>query len=1345
MAAYFWVTGGTGNWNSASNWALTSGGIGGIAVPGSGDTATIDANSGSGSVTLDISPDIQTLTCTGFTGTLAFGTNTISLNSTGTIFTGATTMTVTGTPQIICTNSSATLRTITPTTVTEVNSISFRVTAGTGAVTTTGGAYRDLDFTDGTNPTGFAGTISSNSITVYGNLKASTGMLVTAGTAVITFAATSGTKTIDTAGVTFDRPFTFNGVGGTFQLVSALTSGATRTATLTNGTLNLNNFTLTTGLFATNTSNATTLAFGTGNITLSGTGTIFTGSTTCTVTGTPQVICTNSSATARTITPQSVTEANTISFRITAGTGGLTLTGGNYRDLDFTDGVNPTGYAGAIGGSTTQNVYGNFKASTGMTQTPGASGLNFVATSGTKTINTAGVTFDRPIAFNGVGGTFQLQAALTSGSTRTCTLTNGTLDLASYTLTTGIFSSTNSNVRTLAFGTGKIVLTATSGTIFTTSTSTNLTVTGTNPLIQATSGGAGTRTIIMGAAGESNAISVDVTAGSDQISLSTTSGAYRNISAVGFTGNLNFANSIAVFGNFDVGTATALTGTSSPNFAATSGTKTLRSNSLTFPVNVQFSGIGGAWSLQDALSVTSTITLNNGTLTTNGYAVTAGLFSSSNTNTRVLNLGASTVTLVGSGTPWNTADPTNMTLNAGTSTITTTSNTAGVLFAGGGLTYYNVTFGATYYNNTLTGANTFNNLTVASPAGAGRRAVSFSANQTINGTLTCSGSAANSRPRLSGIVGGTTITAAAVSLANADFGLIIAAGASSPWSGTRLGDLGYNTNITFATPKTVYWNQPAGGNWSDVAWALTSGGAVGANNFPLPQDTAILDNTGVGASSTIVMDYGWGFQLSAGSLTNALTLNWNCFAGLTASSLGDFTLSSAITITYTAGALGINSLGSLSTITTAGVVIPIITTTFNASGKTLRLADNFTATGTNNVGFSAGTLDLNGKTLTCVIFDSTFTELEVRVLAFNGGQIDVTGNNATVWACEDLTNFSYTGTPTVNFTYSGSTGTRTINNGTTAGGTEANAVDFNIVAGADIFGTPVGNIVRNFTIQPAFTGQASIFGSGFIYGNFLLSPNQTVSASANTTTFAATSGTKTITTNGVTIDRSISFSGVGGTWTLQDALTMGSARILTLTNGTLNSSGYTVTTGSFALGSGTKTLTMGASTWSISGNWDALTNDTGFTLNAGTSTISMNSASANSFIGNSKTYYILRQAGLGTLSISGSNIFNSISNTVQPTTLRFTAGSTQTVNTFNVSGTAGNLVTLNSLTPGSQFTLAKNTGSKVLVSYVSITDSAATPAGYWFAPTSQGNVNGGNNTGWNFGATGATSGFLSLF
>jgi len=643
VANKYWAAGVSGNWNSILSWSdFAIGTPAGALVPGAGDAAIFNAASGTVTATLDISPTVQTLTMTGFTGTLAFGTNTISLNSTGTVFQGATTMTVTGTPLIILTNNSATARTLQPATVTEANSISFRITAGTGTLSLgSPSSYRNLDFTDGTNPTGYAGALGTTPVTIYGDFKASTGMSATAAANAFTFAATSGTKTIDTAGVTFDRPFTFNGVGGTFQLAAALTSGATRTCTLTNGTLDLNNFTLTTGLFSTNASNATTLAFGTGNIILSGTGTIFTGSTTTTVTGTPQIIATNSSATARTITPTAVTEANSISFRVTAGTGTLVTTAGAYRNLDFTDGINPTGYAGALQGGII-TVYGNFKASTGMTQTPVTNTITFAATSGTKTINTAAVVFDRPFTFNGAGGTFQLVSALTSGATRTCTLTNGTLDLNNLTLTTGIFNSNNSNTRVLAFGsTGKIVLTGTGATVFSLATGTGFTYTGTSRIEAPGPATTGTRVFnpsSVATSTEATALNFYITGGSDTINFSATSRRVNILDFTGFTGT--FTNSaLTVHGSYTlVAGMTVGSGTEITTFATTTS-QNITTNAQTLDFPVTFNGIGGTFQLQDALTLgaTQALTLVDGTLQLkSGTTNTVGSFATSGTNQKFL-------------------------------------------------------------------------------------------------------------------------------------------------------------------------------------------------------------------------------------------------------------------------------------------------------------------------------------------------------------------------------------------------------------------------------------------------------------------------------------------------------------------------------------------------------------------------------------------------------------------------------------------------------------------------------------------------------------------------------------
>jgi hypothetical protein len=461
MATKYWV-GGNGNWSSLTNWRTTSGGAVVTTAPGSADAAVLDANSGASVVTVDSNITIQTLTCTGFTGTLAFGTNTITLNSNGTIFTGATTMTVTGTPLIISTYSSTLSRTIAPTPVTEANSISFRIAAGATASTfavTTGHAVKDLDFTDGTNPTGYGGTFNSNNFTIYGNFKASTGMTQTAGTGTMTFAATSGTKTINTAGVTFDRPFTFDGVGGTFQLASALTSGTSRTCTLTNGTLDLNGYTLTTGAFSSTNSNTRTLAFGsTGKIVATvnnGTACVTSTATGLTVTGSKRVELNYSGSVGTRIisgalTATTIEGVNLLDYYITAGADTILVTASrSYGNIDFSNGGTST-FAGSLSAPTnTTAIYGNLILNSAMSLGSGTDSIQMKSTSGTKTITSAGKTLGFPITFDGVGGTWTCTDALNIDG-NTLTMINGTLKLkAGATSTVGMFATSGTNQKYL--------------------------------------------------------------------------------------------------------------------------------------------------------------------------------------------------------------------------------------------------------------------------------------------------------------------------------------------------------------------------------------------------------------------------------------------------------------------------------------------------------------------------------------------------------------------------------------------------------------------------------------------------------------------------------------------------------------------------------------------------------------------------------------------------------------------------------------------------------------------------------------------------------------------------------
>lgn len=315
-----------------------------------------------------------------------------------------------------------------------------------------------VTFSTGTTPTL---AISGSMSLVAGTIWNSTG--------TITFNATTS-KTITTNGTTIGGGITINGVGGTFQLLGPLTLGSTQTFTLTNGTIDINNNTLTTGFFSSSNSSVRSIAFGssgTGNITcIAAGGIIWTTAATANLTtsGIPIVNISNNSATASTVTAGALSEANSISFNFTVGTYSLTfLQTSNHsaRSINF------TGFSGTwLGGTFPRTVYGSLTLSSavGFSMAGSSGTLSLAATSGTQIITTNGKTIDEPMNMNGVGGTVQLADALTMG-TRALTLTNGTFDgnnktisgATSFTMVTG--SVIAKNISTA------IAFTHTSGTL----------------------------------------------------------------------------------------------------------------------------------------------------------------------------------------------------------------------------------------------------------------------------------------------------------------------------------------------------------------------------------------------------------------------------------------------------------------------------------------------------------------------------------------------------------------------------------------------------------------------------------------------------------------------------------------------------------------------------------------------------------------------------------------------------------------------------------------------------------------------------------------------------------------
>jgi hypothetical protein len=593
------------------------------------------------------------------TRTLNFGTGKLVLTGSGTVFNGVVSgFSTSGTTKIVEPSLGA-AQTITPGALSEANSfdISVPATAGNFTLTLTAGGYHDLSFANATY------TVANTAISVYGNLLISdTSPTFTAGTSAWTFASASATQTVNSGGKTLDFPIVINGANTTVQLQDALTVASGRTVTLTDGTLDLQSYTLSTGLFSSANSNTRTIAFGTGKIVLTGTGTVWNTSTVTNLVTSGSKVVEPALGAAQTITPGAITEADAfdVSVPATAGNFALTLTAGNFRNLTF---ANAT-YTVV---NTSITIFGNVVVGgTSPTFSAGTGVWTFSATgSAIQDFTSNGATFNFSMTKGATTSTFRIQDAFSLIGVRTFTFNQGTLELQSYTFTTPIFSSSVTNARTISFSTGKIVLrtTASSVTAWNSSTATNFTSSGTKLVEIEPPSTSITNTYAFGAVTEANTLDVSVvSAGSGNISMS---GNINNLTLGNFSYNFN-SNTISIFGNFLVsGTSPNISSANAITFAATSGTKTITTNGDLIDTPITINGVGGTFQLQDALTLgtTRTFTFTAGTLDLQSYTLTTGIFNSNNSNTRTLNFGTGKIvvdfTTSGATTVFNMVTSTN--------------------------------------------------------------------------------------------------------------------------------------------------------------------------------------------------------------------------------------------------------------------------------------------------------------------------------------------------------------------------------------------------------------------------------------------------------------------------------------------------------------------------------------------------------------------------------------------------------------------------------------------------------------------------------------------------------------
>lgn len=478
------------------------------------------------------------------------------------------------------------------------------------------------------------------------------------------------------------------------------------------------------------------------------------------------------------------------------------------------------------------------------------------------------------------------------------------------------------------------------------------------------------------------------------------------------------------------------------------------------------------------------------------------------------------------------------------------------------------------------------------------------------------------------------------------------------------------------------------------------------------------------------------------------------------------TISGVSTLNFsgTTGSYGITSNGA--TFTNAIV--------FPAGGANYSLSDNFLTSYTLTI--SGGSLSVNGKTLTSSTSAITFSSgtlslgagsITAPALTQSGGTLNVNTGTITLSGTFTLTggtiDFGSVFSSISCATWSSSTGTRTINWRATSPFVSAivyitgssithNATSLTTTNGPGQFyhtGSSLTTLnISNFTESTApnlyatgaitstaavlykfeRAGSGAMTGNATVYNGLVLASGST--ASSGTITLASTITGHVVQSNGGSVS-GLTVNCPGTSCFLSDALTC--TGTLTLTAGTFDASNYNVTVSSFTnTSTSTRTLTMGSGTWSIaSGGWNPTL--TGLTLNVNTSTIKLSTTGSMTFAGQGLTYYNLDFGG-GTLNaimtISGSNTFTTISSSASTAaSIRFTAGTTQTITNFTASGTSGNLLTLRSVTAGSKWYLSKTSGT-VSIDYVSITDSTVNAGPSWYAGANS--TDNGNNIGWVF-------------
>jgi hypothetical protein len=951
-----------------------------------------------------------------------------------------------------------------------------------------------------------------------------------------------------------------------------------------------------------------------------------------------------------------------------AASGAVTCTvatvAANARSLNF------TGFTGTFAGSTNSTVAGSVTFVAGMTTTYSGT----MSITGTGTLTSAGKTLGG-VTINASGQTVTLGDALTSSGA--LTVTAGTLTTNNFNVTATSLSSSNTNTRTINLGSSTVTLDQTAPIAF--GTSTNLTF------------NTGTSTINL------------TSASAQSINTGALNAVFYNIVSTGTlsaTTSFDGTGSITI-NNFSVSAPTPSAGVRSVTFAGSATINgTLSTTGTAGNRRVWFRG--ATYGLAQTLTINSAPSLTDADFRDIYVIGTAAPIS----GTRIGNLrGCRGITF---STPktvyWNLAGAQNWSANGWATTSTGTPSTDNFPLAQDTATFTN--------------------------AGSVTGTITMDAAVPYTGTVDMSG-------RTSAMtLGGST--------GYAVYGnWVLGSGVTQSYSGT-LTFSGRNTQTITSAGKTFSGGITVDsyGGTVELADALN----IGSNSLTVTNGTFDTKNYNVTAGSlsssnsnvrTITLGSST-VTLSSGEtvidFTTSTNLNFNCgTSSISFTGVGVFFSTGSMTfydVSFSNAAINVNDPDSM-----AGSAVfrnLTIAAPSSAGIRSTSIPANQTITGTLTVAGATAVRRIFvrsntlGTTRTLTVNSLSATDCDFRDITIAG---TAAGSSPTrAGDCGGNTGITFPAAKTVYWNLAGSQNWSATAWAPGSGGTP-DINNFPLAQDTAVFDN-TGSVTGTITINAAWnigTFDASLRTSAMtlttstnapvVYGDWKFGTGVTSSSTTGTITFAGR-GTENITSNGISFGCPITIDCATGTVQLADALTINSARTLTLTSGTFDAVTYNVTTGSITAASSARViLKMGSGTWTLSGTGLVWQIDTTPIFFKGTANIVLSdtSASARTFNGGGVSYNKLTiggATGISTLTISGSNQFTELASTKTVAHTIALGSTTQTFGAWTVTGTVGNVVTF---TGTAALTIAGAAVSGVDYLALGTTTVSATSPGEFYA------------------------------